>query len=137
MNVLSATDARNHFKEVLDAATDGRSTIVRRDGRDDAAIVDLARLRYALEQLLPRADAVSEAGGWSLFIPGLPIAADAEAFDDAVEEMVEALREYAEDWTTRLRHAPNHANNWGVVQFVYLSDDAELRTWIAGAPTER
>jgi len=40
-------------------------------------------------------------------------------------------------FTAWLRHAPNHANNWGVVQFVYLSDDDELRTWIAGAQTAR
>ena len=104
-------DARNHLKHMLDAA----------------------RLREQLA-VLPglRVEAVSEAGGWSMFVPGIPVAADGATFDEAADEMVLALREYAEDWAERLRLAPNHAGNWALVQLVGLSDDAELRAWVAG-----
>lgn len=29
--------------------------------------------------------------------------------------------------------APNHANNWGLVQLVSLSDDDQLRDWLVGS----
>jgi hypothetical protein len=67
-----------------------------------------------------------------VFIPGLPVAADGATFDEAVDEMVEALREYAQDWQDRLLHAPNHRENWGLVQLISLSDDGQLREWLAG-----
>jgi predicted RNase H-like HicB family nuclease len=59
-----------------------------------------------------RAQVVAEAGGWSVFIPGLPVAADGATLDEALDEMTLAQREYAEDWQNRLLDAPNHANNW-------------------------
>jgi predicted RNase H-like HicB family nuclease len=76
---------------------------------------------------------VSEAGGWSVFISGLPVAADGATFDEAVTEMIEALREYADDWQERLLDSPNHRENWGLVQLVSLSSDEQLHDWIVGA----
>jgi predicted RNase H-like HicB family nuclease len=49
-----------------------------------------------------------EAGGWSVFIPGLPIAADGATFDEAINQMVDGLREYAADWQDHLLDIPNH-----------------------------
>jgi hypothetical protein len=66
-------------------------------------------------------------------LPGLPLAADGATFDEAIEEMVQALREYAEDWQDRLGTAPDHEENQGLVQLIALSDDAELRDWLVGA----
>ncbi|WP_306746928.1 hypothetical protein [Saccharothrix yanglingensis] len=50
-----------------------------------------------------RARIVREAGGWSVFVPGPPVAADGASLDAAVTGMVDALREYAEDRRRRLR----------------------------------
>jgi predicted RNase H-like HicB family nuclease len=83
--------------------------------------------------LLDAARAVAEAGGWSIFVPGLPVAADGATFDEAVGEMIDALREYVEDWQERLLDAPNHRNNWGLVQLIGLSDDDQLRDWLVGS----
>jgi hypothetical protein len=52
----------------------------------------------------------------------LPIAADGNTFDEAVMEMVDALREYAEDWQDHLLDAPNHRDGWGLVQLIGLRD---------------
>jgi len=79
-----------------------------------------------------RAQVVAEDRGWSVFIPGLPVAADGASFDEAIDEMILALREYAEDWQDRLIDAPNHAGNWGLVQLVSLSNDDQLREWLVG-----
>lgn len=129
----SYTEARAHLKDLLDAAAKGRVATVRRDSAQ-AAVVDVERLRYFLASLLPSsAQVVAEGEGWSVFIPGLPVAADGATFDEAMAEMVDALREYAEDWQLRLLDAPNHRDNWGLVQLISLSDDDQLREWLAGA----
>ncbi|WP_410648550.1 prevent-host-death protein [Amycolatopsis sp. cmx-4-54] len=128
----SYTEARAHLKDLLDAAEKGRVATVRRDSVQ-AAVVDVERLRYFLASLLPAsAQVVAEGDGWSVFIPGLPVAADGATFDEALTEMVDALREYAEDWQSRLLEAPNHRDNWGLVQLISLSDDDQLRDWLAG-----
>jgi predicted RNase H-like HicB family nuclease len=129
----SYTDARVHFKDLLDAAERGRVATVRRDSTT-AAIVDAARLRHFLASIVPsRAQVVPEADGWSVFIPGLPVAADGASFDEAISEMIDALREYVEDWQERLLDAPNHRDNWGLVQLISFSDDEQLRDWLVGA----
>jgi len=129
----SYTDARAHLKDLLDAAERGRVATVRRDA-GQAAVVDVERLRHFLASVSPsRAKVVAEAGGWSVFIPGLPVAADGATFDDAVSEMIVAVREYAEDWQERLLDAPNHRENWGLVQLISLSNDDQLRDWLVGS----
>ena len=126
----TVTEARKHFSDLIDAAEAGVPATVRRDATR-AAIVDAERLRYFLVRLRPaRAQVVAEAGGWSIMLNGLPLAADGETFDEALDEMVDVLREYAQDWADHLRHAPNHADNWGLVQMIELSTDAQLKDWL-------
>ncbi len=60
------------------------------------------------------------------------MAADGASFDDAIDEMIDALREYAEDWQDHLLDAPNHRDNWGLVQLISLSDDEQLHDWLVG-----
>ncbi|HEV7976203.1 prevent-host-death protein [Amycolatopsis sp.] len=129
----SYTDARTHLKDLLDAAESGRTATVRRDSVT-TAVVDVERLRHFLASIVPsQAQVVPEAGGWSVFIPGLPVAADGESFDEAITEMIDALREYAEDWQDRLLNTPNHRDNWGLVQLISFSNDDQLRRWLVGA----
>jgi predicted RNase H-like HicB family nuclease len=128
----SYTEARAHLKDLLDAAERGRVATVRRDSAR-TAVVDVERLRHFLASIVPSgAQVVPEADGWSVFIPGLPVAADGASFDEAITEMIDALREYAEDWQRRLLDAPNHRDNWGLVQLISFSDDDQLREWLVG-----
>lgn len=78
------------------------------------------------------ADVVAEADGWSVFIPGLPVAADGVTRDEALTEMVEALREYARDWHDHLSGAPNHQDNRGTVELIDRRDDEAVRAWLVG-----
>jgi predicted RNase H-like HicB family nuclease len=126
----TVTEARAHFSTLIDAAEAGVPATVRRDRRR-AAVVDADRLQHFLVDVYPaRAEVVAEGGGWSVLLPGLPIAADGETFDEALDEMVSALREYAEDWANHLRHASNHEHNWGLVQIIDLSSDEQLKDWL-------
>lgn len=130
----SYTEARAHLKDLLDAAERGLVATVRRD-MATTAVVDVERLRHFLASIVPsQAQVVPEAGGWSVFIPGLPVAVDGATFDEAIAEMVDALREYADDWQERLLDAPNHRDNWGLVQLISFSDDDQLREWLVGTP---
>jgi predicted RNase H-like HicB family nuclease len=129
----SYTEARTHLKDLLDAAERGRTATVRREG-NTAVVVDGARLRHFLAGTSSvRAQAVPEDGGWSVFLVGVPVAADGATFDEAIDEMVVALREYADDWQERLADTSNHREHWGLVQLVELSHDAQLRDWLIGA----
>ena len=129
----SYTEARNKLKDLLDAAENGQIATIRRDAAT-AVVLDAERLRCFLASVVPsRAEVVQEAGGWSVFIPGLPVAADGGTFEEAIAEMVAALREYAEDWHDHLLHAPNHRENWGLVQMISLSSDDQLRKWLTGS----
>ncbi|GAB3553089.1 putative RNase H-like HicB family nuclease [Actinopolyspora lacussalsi] len=129
----SYTEARAHLKDLLDAADRGHVASLRRDSAT-TAVVDAERLRSYLASVTPsQAQVIPEGEGWSVFIPGLPVAADGATFDEAITEMIAALREYAEDWQERLLNAPNHRENWGLVQLVSFSDDEQLRDWLIGS----
>ena len=54
-------------------------------------------------------------------------------FDEAIDDLVQAAREYAEDWNDHLLLAPNHRGNWGLVQLVELSTVEQLRNWVLGS----
>lgn len=128
----SFTDARRHLRSVLDAARLGLVTTVERD-QERYVVLTAERLRQDLARLRPaRAEVVAEGGGWAAILPGLPVHGDGETFAEAVDDLVLALREYAEDWNARLYHAPDHLVHRAVVELVELSDDEQLRDWILG-----
>lgn len=123
-------ESREHLKEILDAADNGCPAIIGRDGRKIAALDADRLLRFLMDVRPSGVEAVSENNGWSLFIPGLPISGDGATIDEATDELIDALRDYADAWVARLRHAPNHAENWGLVQLISLATDSQLRDWI-------
>ncbi len=133
VNYSSAREGREHFKDLLDAADEGRPATVTREARRVAA-VDADRLVHFLTRLYPSgAQTVAEGDGWSILLPGVPVAAAGDTIEDAVEEMIEALRDYAQAWIQRLRLAPNHEDNWGLVQIVALASEEQLRRWLLAA----
>ncbi|GAB2737129.1 hypothetical protein [Nocardioides pakistanensis] len=128
----SYTQARQQLRAVLDAASSGVVTTIDRDD-ERFLVVSAEQQRRDLTTLRPsRAAVVAEGGGWVVVLPGLPVHGDGETFDEAIEDAVDALREYAQDWNDRLRLAPNHAQNHAVVELIELSDDDELRDWLLG-----
>src|ERR1700736_3874996 len=84
----SYSDARAHLKDLLDAAERGQVATVPPESVR-TAVLDAVRLRHFLAAVVPsRAQEVAEAGGWSVLIPGLSVAADGPTFDEANNEMV-------------------------------------------------
>ncbi|MEQ1735390.1 MAG: GNAT family N-acetyltransferase [Rhodoglobus sp.] len=105
---------------------------VERDSRT-SAVVDGERLRnHFAATVAATPEGVLREGVWVVTIPGLPIAVEASQYEDAISELVLALREYAEDWHGLLDQAPNHADNWGLVQLVERSTEEQLKRWVTG-----
>lgn len=97
------------------------------------AVVDADRLaRLLSEALHARAEVASEGGVWSVVLPGLPIAGEGRALEEALGETASALRDYSEAWSRRLRHSSNHEDNWALVQLIVFSSDDRLKDWVQG-----
>lgn len=128
----ASSEARQHWREVLDAAQDGKAVIVRRD-EAVVAVLDAKRLRHFLASVVPSgAVLVPEDDRFSIYLKDQPIAADGGTLDEAVEEMIRALRTYAVAWHDVLGSALNHRDNWGLVQLIDLSTDDQLHAWLTG-----
>lgn len=126
----TVAQGRQHLRELLDAAEQGLPNSLQRNNLS-AVVVDADRLRSILATARPaHAEAVPEQDGWSIMLPVLPLAADGDTFDAALDDLAEALRDYAADWVDHLRNTPNHRANWDLVQLIDLSTDAQLKEWI-------
>lgn len=91
-----------------------------------------AQERETLKMSIPKVQRVQENNGWSLFFHGVPVSADGETLEKAVDDMVFALRLYGVEWETHLRTAPNHRGNADLVQMVRACNDDQLRVWLMG-----
>ena len=126
----SYSEARANLRSVLDAANSGVVTTLERD-HTRFAVVDGELLRSQLATLRPaHAVVTAEGGGWSAFLPGLPISGEGDDLDAALDDLIDALRDYAADWNDRLHVAANHEANWAVAALVELSTDEQLRDWL-------
>jgi hypothetical protein len=132
---LSYTQARDHFRTVLDDAKAGLMPRIGRE-RDHGRFVvldgDLHRQDLAAT-IKANARVLAEGGGWAVVLPGLPVHGDGATFEEAIGDTIDALREYAADWDDHLRTAPNHAEHRQLVHLVQLSDDDQLREWLLAA----
>jgi hypothetical protein len=123
------TDARTHLKDVLDSNARGITVTV---GRDEqvSAVVPADRLReYFFRTVSPRVRVLGEDGRVIALMDGRPFVSEGTDIEDALGDLALTVREYVEDWDERLQHAPNHSEQWALVQLVKLSTDDELREW--------
>lgn len=82
------SEARTHVSDLINAAESGGTGVVVRHSLHRASVVDADHLRDTLARLLPEGEVVPEAGGWTVLLPGLPIAADGSTYDESLAEMV-------------------------------------------------
>ncbi|MET4001528.1 hypothetical protein ABIB48_000226 [Arthrobacter sp. UYCu511] len=132
--VYGFTQARESLKAILDSSERGGLSTISRPDRAPAAVVNGESLRRFLAlTVAPNVQVVNEDGAWAVFMSGQPFAAEATELGEALEDFVDALRDYAEDWEDHLYAAPNHRENWALVQLVDLSTDEQLTTWLTGS----
>jgi predicted RNase H-like HicB family nuclease len=126
----TVTDGRKHFSDALKAASEGQTVRVVRSGGAIVLLDGRALLGFIAKATPSKAVIAQDEHGYSVYLPDKPIAADGATVDEALDQMVEAMRTYAMAWHDVLRQAPNHAGNWGLVQLIELSDDDQLRSWL-------
>ncbi len=127
---LTFTEARTKLREVFDTAGRGHVVTVQR-GTGAIALTDADRLRdYFGSTIPPRLRLAFEDDVWVASMDLRPFVSEGATPDEAIDDLVASLHEYAEDWDDHLSQAPNHSSAWGLVQLVNLSDDEALRTWL-------
>lgn len=125
----NSTSVRASWSASLDLAADGRPVAFRRDA-DDFVLLPADLLREVLGRAVPPPEVVAESDGWSVLLHGHPVAADGSTLDEAVDDFLSAVRDYAAAWDERLHAAPDHRSAAALVQHVILSDDDALRAWV-------
>ncbi len=127
----TASEVRGAWAASLNAAADRRPVVFHR-GDADFAVVPAPLLRDALRRAVPPPEVIAEDSGWTVLLPGHPVAADGTTLDDALRDFVTALRDYADSWRERLHLAPNHQHAAFPVHLVAVCDDDELLAWARG-----
>ena len=127
----TATAVRGSWAASLNAAADRRPVVFHR-GDQDFALLPAPLLRDLLRRAVPAPEIVAEDDGWTVLLPGHPVAADGMALDEALRDFVAALRDYADAWDERLHRAANHQHAAILVQHVSVSTDDELLAWARG-----
>lgn len=125
----SFSSARENLKEVLDATEHGVSVTVARQG-NVSVVMPLDRLReYFFRTVSPHISIFTEKFLTVALMVDRPFAAEGVDLDSALADLIIVLREYAADWDTRLKDAPNHQQYWALVQLVKYSTDEQLIEW--------
>jgi len=124
--------ARADIKGMLDRAQTSVPVTIRRDGYL-TAVIGADRLRELLLRSVPAKVRVGADDDGTVYavMDGRPLAGSGASVAEALADLVDALREYADDWHDRLRFAPNHADNWDLVQLIGLLTDTELTAWLS------
>jgi hypothetical protein len=131
----TATAVRRSWAATLNAAADRRPVVFHR-GEQDFALLPVPLLHEVLRRAVPAPEVVAEDGGWTVVLPGFPVAADGLTLDEALRDFVRALRDYALAWDDQLHRAPNHQHAAALVQHVCISDDDQLLLWARGLPDQ-
>jgi hypothetical protein len=128
----NATEVRRHWRAHLDRAAD-RLPVSFSRGEDAFAVVDASLFRDLLRRNVPGPVVVAEDGGWSIFLDGYPVAADGSDLDEAIDDFLVSVTDYAEAWVDRLHTVPNHQHAAALVHLVATSTDDQLRQWVEGS----
>lgn len=128
---LTASAVRAAWAASLNAAADRRPVVFHRGGQD-FTLLPASLLRDVLHRAVPAPEIVAEDDGWTVVLPGHPVAADGTSLGDALRDFVSALRDYADASDERLHRAPNQRHAAALVQHVCVSDDDDLLAWARG-----
>jgi hypothetical protein len=130
---LKSREARDHFRQVLDAAEHGGVPVVRRE--IPVVVVRRDILDSVLAEVAPLdvKSAVTH-GQFAFWLDNPPVHAVGDDLDRAEDEFLDALVDYAELWIDELQHVPNHVSNRDVVLRIAMFAGArdELRRVVFG-----
>ncbi len=126
--------ARKAIGDIYNTAERHIAVAITREDDAPVAVIRQDHLKKALQALCPLEPQVrfSPDGQVSIWLDGLPVSGQGESFEEAGDELIDSLRDYAKTWVEDLREYPNHKHRWDVVNLVLLSNDDELRAFLFG-----
>lgn len=127
----TATAVRQQWREHLDRAAEQLPVTFHR-GDERFTVVSTSLLQSALRRVVPAPVVVAEDDGWSVFLDGYPLAGDGRDLDEAIDDFLMSVTDYADAWADRLHAIPNHQHGALLVQLVATSTPEELRAWAGG-----
>jgi hypothetical protein len=130
---FKSREARDHWREILDRAEGGVVSVVRRTS--PVVVAPREVIARALAALHPFDVQVSVSDSQvSMWLEQAPVHGAGATYEQAEEEFLDALLDYAELWVDELRSAPNHRDNEGLVTQVlmYGENRDELRRVVFG-----
>lgn len=132
-----ATEARANWSQFVDAAEAGEWQLISKYSRRVVAVraQDLQALLATCYAFRP--EVLVEDEGYAVWLPELDVYGQGATLEEATADLVDAARQYADEWEDGLRHAPNHRPRAGWVRRLQLAgDDATLRQVLFGDESE-
>ena len=119
---MKFTEARSQLSQLYSRLKNGGVVVIERNHQRDVVLANAAEYGRLLEAQAPFHVEI-HAGGESVaaWIRGLPVHAEGDTIDAAVEGLAAALVDYASTWEKHLHSAPNHRDNVGYVRRVQLA----------------
>ena len=124
METWTVTEARRQLPSLLDKTQKGQWQLIGRRNRRETILADADEIGALLStgyRFHP--EVVMSEDDVGLWLPELNTHATAKTLDEALQELGEAMLDYAEDWENHLRHAINHRDNLGYVRRIELAGD--------------
>lgn len=116
------SEARKDFSSLYDRVENGSIAVVQRRGSKPVAMVDAEEHERLLALHFPFAVQVRVGrDSVAMWVENLPVHAQADDFESATHALAAELVEYAEEWESELRFAPNHKGFWGYVRRIELA----------------
>jgi hypothetical protein len=131
----SISEARPRLSPLLDEVQQGKVAVIERRG-----FKALVTALDAEEALLARCYgfkpevSFSPSGAVVIWLPELALHAQGASLEAAESDLVDAAIDYAEDWQSFLKNAPNHAERAGWVQRLKIAGEpAQVRRVLFGS----
>lgn len=130
LNELQFTEARNQFSNLYDSVYNSfNPAIVKRKNTEQVALLRLDMLKMLLKDYKFVPEIIQEDdGSITLALDVLEIYANNDTLELAMKDLIEDLKLYAQDFSSRSQlflHAPNRAHHFPYVLKIMLCDNDE------------
>ena len=123
---MQFTQARSQLSQLYSRIKDGGVEVIERNQERDVVLANAGEYRRLLEAQAPF-NVEIHPGDESVaaWIRALPVHAEGDTIDEALNNLAQALIDYASTWEKHLRGAPNHVHNVTHVRRVQLAGNRD------------
>lgn len=134
---MGFSEAKARLSDVFDDVQRSRPRVVARKRGAPVVLVRQDELTKLLAQHAPFTTRMSRAedGTVSIWLEQFQVYGSGATIPEAVEDLLDEVEQYVEEWADTLQHSPNHApRRWWVYRVELARDRDELRDALFPAP---